>query len=158
MRLFDKIMSKVFGHPPESKPLPVAATPAPAAQAAASAATAPAVASASAATSVSSAPPLVEAPPASAPPPKAVPVVDVSAVLDDLAAGTKEKLDWRRSIVDLMKLVGIDSSLSARKELANELGYTGDTGDSAKMNVWLHGEVIRQFVANGGRVPDNLLD
>jgi len=84
--------------------------------------------------------------------------VDVSVVLDGLAGATKEKLDSRRSIVDLMKLVGIDSSLSARKELARELGYTGDTADSATMNVWLHREVIRQLAANGGQVPEDLLD
>ena len=85
-------------------------------------------------------------------------VVDVAAVLDDLADGHDEKLDWRRSIVDLMKLVGIDSSLSARKELARELDYTGDTGDSAKMNDWLHREVIKRLAANGGKVPADLLD
>ena len=84
--------------------------------------------------------------------------MDVSVVLDGLAGATKEKLGWRRSIVDLMKLVGIDSSLSARKELARELGYTGDTADSATMNVWLHREVIRQLAANGGQVPEDLLD
>ena len=85
-------------------------------------------------------------------------VVDVAAVLDDLADSHDEKLDWRRSIVDLMKLVGIDSSLSARKELARELDYTGDTGDSAKMNDWLHREVIKRLAANGGKVPAALLD
>lgn len=85
-------------------------------------------------------------------------VVDVAAVLDDLADSHDEKLDWRRSIVDLMKLVGIDSSLTARKELAREFDYTGDTGDSAKMNVWLHREVIKRLAANGGKVPADLLD
>lgn len=91
---------------------------------------------------------------ASAPPPQ----VDVSAVLDGLAKKNPEKLDWKKSIVDLMKLVGMDSSLSARKELAKELNYPGDTGDSAKMNVWLHKEVLRQLAANGGKVPAELLD
>lgn len=86
------------------------------------------------------------------------PVVDVAAVLDGLAARNKEKLNWRLSIVDLMKLVGIESSLSARKELAAELKYTGDTSDSAKMNVWLHKEVIKKLAANGGKVPSDLLD
>ena len=83
--------------------------------------------------------------------------VDVTAVLDDLAAKNSEKLDWRKSIVDLMKLVDMDSSLSARKELAKELNYSGDTSDSAKMNVWLHKEVIRKISENGGKVPQDLL-
>lgn len=83
--------------------------------------------------------------------------VDVEAVLSKLAAETKEKLDWRKSIVDLMKLVGMDSSLAERKELAKELNYTGDTSDSAKMNVWLHKEVIRKISENGGKVPNELL-
>ena len=83
--------------------------------------------------------------------------VDVTAILDDLAAKNSEKLDWRRSIVDLMKLVGMDSSLAERKELAKELNYTGDTSDSAKMNVWLHKEVIRKISENGGKVLNELL-
>jgi hypothetical protein len=83
--------------------------------------------------------------------------VDVTAILDDLTTKNSEKLDWRRSIVDLMKLVGMDSSLAARKELAKELNYTGDTSDSAKMNVWLHKEVLRKISENGGKVPNELL-
>jgi hypothetical protein len=85
------------------------------------------------------------------------PVVDVTAILDDLAAKNPEKLDWRRSIVDLMKLVGMDSGLASRKELAKDLNYTGDASDSAKMNVWLHKEVIKKIAANGGKVPNELL-
>lgn len=96
-------------------------------------------------------------PPAVAPPVVAEPV-DVAAVLDGLAKKNAEKLDWKKSIVDLMKLVGMDSSLAARKELAEELDYSGDMKDSAKMNVWLHKEVLRQLAANGGKVPENLLD
>jgi 3-oxoacyl-ACP reductase-like protein len=88
----------------------------------------------------------------------APPVVDVEVVLETMAAGTKQKLDWRHSIVDLMKLVGIDSSLANRKALAQELGYTGDMNDSAKMNVWLHKEVMRRLAENGGHVPANLTD
>jgi Domain of unknown function (DUF3597) len=84
-------------------------------------------------------------------------VVDVTAILDDLAAKNPEKLDWRRSIVDLMKLVDMDSSLAARKELAKDLNYTGDTSDSAKMNIWLHKVVIRKIADNGGKVPNELL-
>ena len=84
--------------------------------------------------------------------------VDVAAILDKLAAESKEKLDWKHSIVDMMKLVKMDSSLGARKELAKELNYSGDMGDSAKMNMWLHKEVIKKLAANGGKVPANLLD
>ena len=84
------------------------------------------------------------------------PVVAVGAILDGLAAKNPEKLDWKRSIVDLMKLVGIDSSLNARKELAAELHYTGDTSDSASMNIWLHKQVMQKLAENGGRVPDEL--
>ncbi len=75
-----------------------------------------------------------------------------------MAAKNSEKLDWKRSIVDLMKLVGMDSSLSARKELAQDLNYSGDTNDSAKMNIWLHKEVMKKLAENGGKVPQNLLD
>jgi hypothetical protein len=82
--------------------------------------------------------------------------VDVEAVMTDLASKNKEKLDWRRSIVDLMKLLNLDSSLSARKELAKELGYTGDTNDSATMNIWLHKQVMQKLAANGGKVPADL--
>src|SRR4029079_1656450 len=82
--------------------------------------------------------------------------VDVEAVMGGLAAKNKEKLDWRKSIVDLMKLLNLDSSLSSRKELAKELGYTGDTDDSAKMNVWLHKQVKDKLAANGGKVPAEL--
>lgn len=84
--------------------------------------------------------------------------VDVAAVLSDLASKNKEKLDWRKSIVDLMKLLDLDSSLSARKELAKELHYTGDTNDSAKMNVWLHKQVMQKLAENGGKVPADLKD
>jgi hypothetical protein len=88
----------------------------------------------------------------------APPAVDVELVLETMAAGNQQKLDWRNSIVDLMKLVGIDSSLANRKALAQELGYTGDMNDSAAMNVWLHKEVMRKLAENGGHVPTNLTD
>jgi hypothetical protein len=80
--------------------------------------------------------------------------VDVEAVLTERAAQNKQKLDWRRSIVDLMKLLDLDSSLPARKELAKELGYTGDTADSAAMNIWLHKQVMSKLAASGGKVPE----
>jgi hypothetical protein len=82
--------------------------------------------------------------------------VDVAPILDKAVAAKGEKLDWRRSIVDLMKALDIDSSLSARKELAKELGYSGDTSDSASMNIWLHKQVMAKLAANGGKVPDDL--
>lgn len=85
------------------------------------------------------------------------PQVDVAAILDDLARKNPEKLDWKDSIVDLMKLVGIDSSLSARKQLATELHYTGNQNDTASMNIWLHKEVLRKLAENGGKVPQELL-
>jgi hypothetical protein len=86
-----------------------------------------------------------------------LPQVDVAAVLDKMAAGHKEKLDWKHSIVDLMKLLGMDSSLAERKELAADLKYSGDTNDSATMNMWLHKEVMRKLAENGGKVPADLL-
>ena len=84
--------------------------------------------------------------------------VDVAAILDGKAASHHEKLDWKHSIVYLMKLLGMDSSLAERKELAAELKYPGDTHDSAKMNMWLHKEVMRKLAENGGKVPADLLD
>ena len=93
---------------------------------------------------------------ATAPAGAAMSNVDVEAVLTKLAAESKEKLDWRKSIVDLMKLLKLDSSLSARKELAKELGYAGDTNDSASMNIWLHKQVMQKLAANGGKVPADL--
>ena len=105
--------------------------------------------------------PAAPAPAAAAPAPAAAaapPVVDVETVLETMAAGTNQKLDWRNSIVDLMKLVGIDSSLANRKALAQELGYTGDMNDSAPMNIGLHKQVLRKRSENGGQVPANLLD
>jgi hypothetical protein len=83
--------------------------------------------------------------------------VDVAAILDKMASKSKQKLDWKHSIVDLMKLVGMDSSLSARRELATDLKYSGDTGDTATMNMWLHKEVMKKLAENGGTVPQELL-
>jgi hypothetical protein len=82
--------------------------------------------------------------------------VDVAAILTKLAASNKERLDWKKSIVDLMKLLKLDSSLAARKELADELHYTGDKKDSATMNTWLHKQVMLKLAENGGKVPDEL--
>jgi hypothetical protein len=82
--------------------------------------------------------------------------VDVAPILDKAVAAKGEKLAWRTSIVDLMKPLDIDSSLTARKELANELGFTGDTNDSATMNIWLHKQVMVKLAANGGKLPPEI--
>lgn len=131
MSVFGDIMSKIFHHP-QAK----AAAPAAAAQSASPAATASAPAPAA----------------TSAPEPE----VDVEAVLGVMASDNPQTLDWKHSIVDLMKLLSIDSSLANRKALAGELGYTGSTDDSAAMNIWLHKAVMRKLAENGGLVPDSL--
>ena len=93
------------------------------------------------------------------PPPKPIEVVDVVAQLEKLAAANPQKLNWKVSIVDLLKLLDIDSSFAARKELAVELGCPADLmGDSAKMNMWLHKTVLKKIADNGGNVPKELLD
>ena len=97
--------------------------------------------------------------PATAPAPAPVPMVDVVAQLEQRAAANPQKLNWRTSIVDLLKLLDIDSSFAARKELATELGCPQELmGDSAKMNTWLHKTVLARIAANGGNVPKELLD
>jgi hypothetical protein len=93
------------------------------------------------------------------PPPKPIEIVDVVAQLEKLAAANPQKLNWKVSIVDLLKLLDIDSSFAARKELATELGCPADLmGDSAKMNMWLHKTVLKKIADNGGNVPKELLD
>ena len=82
--------------------------------------------------------------------------VDVAPILDKAVAAKGEKLAWRTSIVDLMKALDIDSSFTARKELAKELGYTGDSNDSASMNIWLHKQVMTKLAANGGKLPPEI--
>ena len=144
MGLLSNLMSKIFSHAPA---VATATTTAPAGAGAPMAATQPAPGT----------PPAMAAAPAPSAPMPAAPIVDIAAVMSGLAAKNPEKLDWKRSIVDLMKLVGMDSSLSARKELATELHYTGDMNDSASMNVWLHKEVLRKLSENGGKVPAELL-
>jgi hypothetical protein len=109
--------------------------------------------------SASSTAPAPSASPQAPAAPTAVPLVDVAAQLERRAAATSQKLNWRTSIVDLLKLLEIDSSLAARKELATELGCPSDLmGDSAKMNMWLHKAVLARIAANGGNVPRELLD
>lgn len=101
-----------------------------------------------------------QSPPAAAPVTRPTEVasgaIDVEAVLTKMAAAKPEKLNWQSSIVDLMKLVDLDPSLDNRKTLAGELGYTGDTQDSAKMNIWLHRQVMQKLAATGGKVPESL--
>ena len=112
----------------------------------------------SSASAASPAPGAAPASGGSAAAPAATPMsaVDVAAVVDKAAKSKKEKLDWKHSIVDLMKALDLDSSLAARKELAKELNYTGDTNDSATMNIWLHKQVMQKLAANGGIVPADL--
>jgi hypothetical protein len=136
MSVFGSILSKIFHHPK--------AKAAPAAQAA----------PAQAPSAQDHATPAYSTTTAAAP--AAQPQVDVEGVLEVMAQDAGQTLDWRHSIVDLMKLLSIDSSLANRKALALELGYSGDTGDSAAMNVWLHRAVMRKLQENGGIVPDSL--
>jgi 3-oxoacyl-ACP reductase-like protein len=142
MGIFDKIKHAIFG---EAQAAPVAT------------AAAPKVEPAQAPVSASAAP--AAAPAAQAAAPKAaVSNVDIVPILDAAVKKSGQKLDWRRSIVDLMKAVGMDASLSERKELAAELGYTGDGGDSAKMNMFLHKALMKKLSENGGKVPAELMD
>src|SRR5262245_58378090 len=145
MGLLSNLMSKIFSHSGAT----VAAT----GGASTASGSAPSTATAQPAAPPAGAP-STAAPAATAPPAKAV---DVAAILDGLAAKNPEKLDWKKSIVDLMKLVGMDSSFKARKQLAQELNYTGDPNDSASMNVWLHKQVLIKIAENGGKVPQELL-
>jgi 3-oxoacyl-ACP reductase-like protein len=138
MSIFGKIMGAIFGSHPASA-APAGSTPAGSAPAGA----------APSASAPSSAP---GAAPSAAP----AQTVDVAAIVDKLVAAQKEKLEWRTSIVDLMKALDIDSSLAARKDLAKELGYSGDTNDSASMNVWLHKQVMSKLAANGGKLPPEI--
>ncbi|HDR9511004.1 hypothetical protein C5615_32130 [Burkholderia cepacia] len=83
--------------------------------------------------------------------------VDVAAIMDALVSESAQTLNWRASIVDMMKALGMDSSLDSRRQLARELQYSGDLGDSAAMNIWLHQQLMRALAANGGKLPPNLL-
>ena len=143
MALFSNLLSRIWGHADTTAPTAASTGEAPAATPSSAA---PDAAPAAASTAAPSAP----APPAAP--------VDVAAVLNGLAATHAERLDWHHSIVDLLKLVGLDSSLAARKELAMDLHYTGELDGSAAMNLWLHKEVMKKLADNGGKVPQELLD
>lgn len=149
MSIFGNIMSKIWGHSGSATPsnMTTASGQAPAQP---SAGTAPSAQTSGAAVTGSA------SASASSPPGSSKTPVDVTSVLDGLAAKNQQKLDWRHSIVDMMKLLDLDSSLTARKELATELHYSGDTSDSASMNIWLHKQVMQKLAENGGRVPDEL--
>jgi hypothetical protein len=127
MSIFGKIMSAIFGTKADAAP---ATTEAPAPGGPGSGGGAPAAAPAQS--------------------------VDVAPILDKAVKAKGEKLEWRTSIVDLMKALDIDSSFTARKELAKELGYTGDSNDSASMNIWLHKQVMAKLAANGGKLPPEI--
>ncbi|MEO8120105.1 MAG: DUF3597 domain-containing protein [Rhodoferax sp.] len=115
--------------------------------------------SAAAAPSPTAAPASPDTAPVAAPSPAPVALVDVVAQLEQRAAANSQKLNWRSSIVDLLKLLDMDSSITARKDLATELGCPAELmGDSAKMNIWLHKTVLARIAANGGNVPQDLLD
>jgi 3-oxoacyl-ACP reductase-like protein len=136
MTIFETIKNAIFGH--------AAAAPAPAAAG-------PATGSAPAAPSPTAAPA-----PAATPAVAALSAADLHSLLVQLSAKNPQKLNWQTSIVDLMKLVGLDPSLANRKQLAQELGYTGDMADSATMNIWLHKEVMEKLAAGGGKVTPDL--
>ena len=149
MGIFDKIKHAIFG---EAHAAPVTTAAAPKVEPA----QAPVSPSAAPAAAPAQAPAATPVPSASAPKPPAN--VDIVPILDAAVKKSGQKLDWRRSIVDLMKAVGMDASLAERKELAAELGYSGDTGDSAKMNMFLHKALMKKLSENGGKVPADLLD
>jgi Domain of unknown function (DUF3597) len=144
MSIFGSIMSKVLGRTP---PSPI--SPAQAAPTAQTSGTRTATSGTTTATSAGQAATVSPSAPSG-------PQVDVAAVLDGLKNKATQELDWRHSIVDLMKLLSLDSGLGARKELAKELHYAGDTSDSASMNIWLHKQIMKNLAANGGKLPDDL--
>lgn len=148
MSIFDTIKNAIFGNDAKADEAhPTTTAPS----------TAPASGSAATEPSPTATPePGLTAPYAAAPQATNAGDVDVAKVLDEAAAKSGQTLDWRHSIVDLLKALGIDSSLSNRQELGGELGYHGDKHDSASLNVWLHKQVLEKLKANGGKVPAEL--
>ena len=144
MGILSNIFNKIFPNSNSAKE----------AQAKAQAQNAPAAAPRPTTTAAPGAP----AAPTAAPAPAAMDEVDVEAILNSKLQASGQQLNWRTSIVDLLKLLDLDSSLQSRKELAAELNYSGDTSDSATMNIWLHRQVMNKLAANGGKVPADLKD
>lgn len=137
MGIFDKIKSAIWGEAKAAEASPTATT---------TAGAAPAPSAPTATT------------PAASAPASTTSAVDIASILDAAVKKSGQKLDWKHSIVDLMKALGMDASFAERKELAQELGYTGDAGDSAKMNIFLHKALLKKLSDNGGKVPADLLD
>jgi hypothetical protein len=133
MSIFDSIKNAIFGHKAAAAPTVAPTSPPPAT-------------------------PAAQAPAQAPTPSAAAQTVDVEGVLNALAAKNSQKLNWRTSIVDLMKLLDLDASITNRKALAKELGYRGNTEDSAAMNIWLHKQVMNKLAQNGGKVPADLKD
>lgn len=170
MSIFDRIKHAIFGEAHAAPAAQTTAGPAPSAPASsAPASSAPAASSSSSAvplpTPASPAPVSGGETPSSSTaasaPSQSTPAsgpVNVESILNDAVKKSGQKLDWRHSIIDLMKALGMDASLEERKELAQELGYTGDAHDSAKMNVFLHKALMKKLSENGGKVPADLLD
>jgi hypothetical protein len=144
--VFDRIKNAIFGKA-QAAPVPEPASAAP---------------PAAQPTAATKSPPVTEpatgAPPPAQPSPAQASSADIEQILNAAVKKSGQKLDWRHSIVDLMKALGMDASLAERKELAGELGYTGDTNDSAKMNIFLHKALMKKLSENGGKVPADLLD
>ena len=143
MSIFSNILSKIF---PSNHPAVVATAPVGAA----------APTPVTPVTPATPRVPAVEAKPTT-PEIKAISEVDVEEILQQMEDKTSQELNWRTSIVDLMKLLGLDSSLPARKQLAAELNYRGDSNDSATMNIWLQKQVMSKLASNGGKVPAELM-
>jgi hypothetical protein len=149
MGMFNNLVSRILGHPIGSIRAGLTPPDTPNMSIESATASSPTTPAASAIASATPAPSAPSAAPAE--------TADVTAILDERAAKHPEKLDWKGSIVDLLKLVDMDSSLSARKELAAELNIPGDQNDSAAMNVWLHKQVLRRLAEHGGKIPRELL-
>ncbi|WP_062203945.1 DUF3597 domain-containing protein [Aureimonas sp. AU12] len=156
MGIFDKIKGAIFGTHAEAAPVPKPAAPAPTGTTPTPAAPTPAAPVPTASTPAAPQPGAPTSAPTAAP--TSAQAVDVAAMLDGAVKAKGQPLDWRKSIVDLMKALDLDSSIGARKELAAELHYTGDTSDSATMNVWLHKALMKKLAENGGKVPADLTD
>lgn len=159
MSIFGKIKTAIFGHPAAAATASSAPsdTPAPSASSAAEPAATTAAPVGGTGQAIPSTAGAAPAPAPGTTPGQSEPV-EIAPVLDAAVQRSGQKLDWKHSIVDLMKALGMDASLSERKELADELGYSGDKNDSASMNMWLHKELMKKLSENGGKVPAELLD